>query len=373
MDFRTRVLEFRLLDNTVEDILWFAGILFAAFIFKRYISVLLGKLLYRVFRRYTVENRAEAFNRLLLPPMQLLVMLFIVMFGIELLYFPAVWRVNVLRWGLHGILMGLLQTAIAVSVTWMILRVVDFFASVAADRAAGTESKLDDQLVPFIKDAVKIVIVVFGLLFILGSVLHLNIASLIAGVGIGGLAIALAAQESLKNLFASITIFLDKPFTVGDFVTVAGITGTIENIGFRSSRIRTADKTYVTLPNTIMVEQAVDNQTKRTFRRVNMQLVLSFDTTAEQMRRIGSELFDFLRQSHRSIEYPIVRFDNIVANGLQLTVVYFLPVMEYRDFMRAREEVNFRILEIIQKHQSQFAKTLHQVEVLSSGEVRNEN
>lgn len=363
MDYRDRFFQFVILDNTIENWLWFGGIILLALLFKRYLSVLFGKLLYRLFRRYTVENRVESFNRLLLPPAQLLVMLLIIAFGIELLYFPKAWDITLVGYRIHSILLGLLQTAIVIAVTWMILRIVDFFGLIAAERAAITESKSDDQIVPFVKDAVKIVIAIFGLLFILGSVLHLNIASLIAGVGIGGLAIALAAQESLKNLFASITIFLDKPFTVGDLITVSGITGTIENIGFRSSRIRTAEKTYVTLPNTIMVEQAVDNQTRRTFRRVNMQLILSFDTSAEQMRTIGNELYDFLRQSNKSVDHPIVRFDNIVSNGLQLTLVYFLPDLEFREFMRQREKINFRIMEVLQSHGVRFAKTLHHVEL----------
>lgn len=363
MEHSRSFLKYNLFDNSVENLLWFAGLLLVALVFKRYVSVLFGKLLYRLFRRYTVENRVESFNRLLLPPAQLLVMMLIITFGIELLYFPKAWDITIVQWKLQAILLGLLQIVIVVAVTWMILRIVDFFGLIAAERAAATESRLDDQIVPFVKDAIKIIIAIFGLLFVLGSVLKVNIASLIAGVGIGGLAIALAAQESLKNLFASITIFLDKPFTVGDLVTVAGITGTIENIGFRSSRIRTPDKTYVTLPNTIMVEQAVDNLTRRTFRRVNMVLILSFDTPAEKVRAVGMEIYDFLRQSNRSVEHPIVRFDDIASNGLQLTLVYFLPVLEFRDFMRQRELINYRIIEILQKHDVKFAKSLHHVEL----------
>ncbi|HZF99847.1 MAG TPA: mechanosensitive ion channel domain-containing protein, partial [Chitinophagales bacterium] len=239
MNLSERLLEYRILDNSVRNLLLFAGLLLVAWVFKRYISVLLGKVLYRFFRRYSHENRFTAFKHKLLPPLQWLLVLMIVMFGVGLLRFPAAWNITFMEMRLYSILTGVLRIGIAAAFTWVVLRMVDFLALVARERVRGTDSKLDDQLVPFIKDSAKIVIVVFALLFILGSILHLNIASLIAGVGIGGLAIALAAQESLKNLFASITIFLDKPFQVGDVVTAGAVTGTVENIGFRSTRLRT--------------------------------------------------------------------------------------------------------------------------------------
>src|SRR6185369_10292037 len=124
-----------------------------------------------------------------------------------------------------------------------------------------------DQLVPFLREAIKIIIGVFSFFFILGAVFHINIASLIAGLGIGGLAFALAAKETLENLLGSFTIFLDKPFVVGDVVKVGSAEGTIENIGFRSTRIRTLEKTLLTVPNKKMVDAELDNLTERVVRR----------------------------------------------------------------------------------------------------------
>jgi MscS family membrane protein len=296
MNFSERFLNYSILDNRVENVLLFVGLLLVAWLFKRYISVLLGKVLYRFFRRYSREDRFTAFKHKILPPLQWFLVLMIVMFGVGLLRFPAAWNITFMNYRVYAVLTGLLQTAIAFAFTWLILRIVDFLALVAKERASATESKLDDQLVPFVKDAVKIVIMVFALLFVLGSILKFNIASLIAGVGIGGLAIALAAQESLKNLFASITIFLDKPFHVGDVVTAGNVTGTVENIGFRSTRLRTADKSFVTLPNKVMVDEAVDNQTMRSERRVNILIVLGFDTTLDQIRNIVSELETYFKE-----------------------------------------------------------------------------
>lgn len=364
MNFSQRFLDYRILDNRVENILLFAGLLLVAWVFKRYISVLLGKVLYRFFRRYSREDRFTAFKHKILRPLQWFLVLMIMMFGVGLLQFPAAWNIRFMNYRVYAVLTGLLQTAIALSFTWLILRMVDFLGLVAKERAAATESKLDDQLVPFVKDFVKIVIIVFALLFILGSILKFNIASLIAGVGIGGLAIALAAQESLKNLFASITIFLDKPFRVGDVVTAGKVTGTVENIGFRSTRLRTADKTFVTLPNKVMVDEAVDNLTMRTQRRVNVQIVLAFDTTMEQIRSIVDDLYKYFRSREQWNDENIVRFDEFMVNGFRLNITYFEPIVEMDKHMEQREQVNFKIVEIVNRHKASFAKSLHQVELL---------
>jgi len=373
MNFSQRILDFRILDNRLENILWLFGLLLLAFLFKRYISSLLGKLLYQFFRRFSLENRGKSFNRLLVTPVQWLLMFLIVSFGVELLRFPAAWNVHLMGHHLHALLEAALRVAIAVAFTWVLMRIVDFVMLVMADRAARTESKLDDQLVPFAKDAAKLVIVVFSVLFILGSVLHFNIASLIAGVGIGGLAIALAAQESLKNLFASITIFLDKPFSIGDLVTAGNVTGTVENVGFRSTRLRTADKTFVTLPNKVMVDGAVDNQTLRTERRVNIIIILGFDTTLDQIRSIVADLDTFFKQhAETKNSENVVRFDDFTANGFRLNIVYFVPTKPFAEFMLTREEVNFKIVEVVQRNKASFAKSLHQVEMLPV-QIQNQN
>lgn len=361
-----RVFDFRILDNRVENIVWFIALLLVVWLFKRYLSVLVGKVLYRFFRRYSREDRFTAFKHKILPPLQWLLVLSIMMIGIGLLRFPAAWNVRFMGFQIYAIIIGLLRTALVLAFTWVILRMVDFLAMIAKERAALTESKLDDQLVPFVKDGVKIFIIVFAFLFILGSILRFNIASLIAGVGIGGLAIALAAQESLKNLFASITIFLDKPFRIGDVVTAGKVTGTVENIGFRSTRLRTADKTFVTLPNKVMVDEAVDNLTMRTHRRVNVQIILAFDTTMEQIKSIVDDLYSYLRSREQWSDENIVRFDEFMLNGFRLNITYFEPLVEMDKHMEQREQVNFKIVEIVNRHKASFAKSLHQVELLQT-------
>ncbi|MCP4853098.1 MAG: mechanosensitive ion channel, partial [Fuerstiella sp.] len=136
----------------------------------------------------------------------------------------------------------------AVGVLQVAYRAIDIFMDVLARRASQTESKLDDSLVPLLRTAVRLFVTFVGLLFVLQN-LDINVSSLIAGLGLGGLAIALAAQDTVRNLLGGVTIFADKPFEVGDWVVVDGVEGTIEAVGFRSTRVRTFYNSLISVPN----------------------------------------------------------------------------------------------------------------------------
>jgi MscS family membrane protein len=355
-------LEYKILDNPIENILWLLLVVLIAFIFKRFISKILGSLMYQAFRRYSVEDKGKVFSSLILAPAQLVLLLVTISIGLGFLEYPSRWNYKILDKHLRDILIMILRLANTIAITWLVLRIVDFITILLKERAEKTESKLDDQLVPFIKDAIKVVIVVLALFFILGAIFKFNIASLIAGVGIGGLAIALAAQESLKNLFASITIFLDKPFTVGDLVTINGVTGTIENVGFRSTRLRTAEKTFVTLPNNMMVSSHVDNLTLRTYRRVIINITLSYDTPLNSIKKIVEDINIYIHSFPELNEENTVRFNELTDNGFQINIVYFIPQQQFTTYMEFKEQVNFKVVEIVQSYSAEFAKTVRVIE-----------
>jgi MscS family membrane protein len=142
---------------------------------------------------------------------------------------------------------------------------------------------MDDQLVPFVVEIGKIAVYIVLFFVLLGKVFDIDVTALAAGVGIGGIAIAMASKESLENLLGSFTIFFDKPFLVGDLVSTGSITGTVEKVGFRSTRIRTFDKSIVTVPNKNMISAELDNLGKRKVRRARFYIGLTYDTTIDQM------------------------------------------------------------------------------------------
>ena len=154
---------------------------------------------------------------------------------------------------------------------------VDLFSLYLDKLASNTESTMDDQLIPIIRRSLKIAVIIIGGLFILHN-LDVNITALLAGLSIGGLAIALAAQETLKNFFGSIMIFLDRPFQVGDWISSDGIDGTVEEVGFRSTRVRTFRNSLTSIPNGRLADHTIDNHGLRVYRRFNTHIAVTYDT-----------------------------------------------------------------------------------------------
>ncbi len=359
-------LSHKILDNSIKQYAWFFGILLIVFLFKRYISGALGAIIYNFFRRYTKENRVKQFNALIFRPASWLIILFAASLSFQILIFPSAWVATIFNYPLKTCLSKLLVTIIAIVFTWVLLRVIDFITILLRDRALHTESKMDDQLIPFIKDILKIIVALISAGFILGGILNFNIAGILTGLGIGGLALALAAQDTLSNLFGSLTIFLDRPFTVGDIVKVGDVTGKVEKVGFRSTRLRTTDKTFVTIPNKKMTDSSVDNLTLRTYRRVNMVIGLSYETSTLQLRNIIGDIQKYFDGREEMNEDNFVRFDSFGESAINLMVEYYVPQTEYLVFMKIKEEINFYILETIQSNGSKIA---HPIRIMQEKKI----
>lgn len=343
--------------NTVEDYLWFIGIIIIGLILKRYLAIVITRAMFRAFKKYSTGVGFEKLLALVQRPMNVFILLITFYFAFSCIDFPKEWRmVPKELFGLKLVLYRAYQVGIIVAITWIIMRVVDFFGLILMYRAAQTESKTDDQLVPFIRESIKIVIVILSVFFILGAVFHLNIASLVAGLGIGGLAVALAAKESLENLFGSFTIFLDKPFIVGDLVKIGNVTGNVERIGFRSTRLRTVDKTYVTIPNKKMIDGELDNLTLRTFRRSSFMIGLKFNTPPVKMKAVIDDLKSYLDQ-HALIQpdEAHVRFYEFASCSLHIRVEYLVNTIDWVTYLTVREDVNYKIIDILASHGCEFA------------------
>lgn len=258
------------LGNTIWNYLLFGGILLIGILFKRFFSRLLSKVLYKMLASIHSGTDSNVFVALLLRPIELLILIITVYLAINQLDFPlheVIFRrttmVNkvpqVYELRLIRVIDKLFLLLFIISVFRIILRLIDFIAHIFLYKASLTESKSDDQMVPFIKELTKIVTVIFGVFVVLGSVFNLNVATIIAGLGIGGIAVALAAQDTLQNLLGSFTIFADKPFLVGDRVRIDKYEGIVEKVGFRSTKLRAPDDTIVIIPNKKMVDTPLEN------------------------------------------------------------------------------------------------------------------
>ncbi|MBK6444124.1 MAG: mechanosensitive ion channel family protein [Bacteroidetes bacterium] len=354
-EFNT-ALQHTFLNNTLADYLWFFGILFLGLLLKKFISKVLSRLLYRLFRRYGKHIGVEKFIALLSAPVGFLILVIIVYVACTRLSFPKEWNLDPENvFGLRFVLIQVFQGTMVLAVTWIATRVIEFIGLVMKSRAMHTESKLDDQLVPFVKEIAKVIVAGVGFLIMLAVTFDLDVLSLVAGLGIGGLAIALAAKETLENLLGSFTIFLDKPFVVGDHVKAGAVEGTIDSIGFRSTRIRALDKMLVTVPNKKMVDAELINETARTVRRAKFSLGLVYSTNESQLKSILKDIRQLLN-AHSLLEpHPIVRFEQFGNSSLDILVIYVVMTPVYEEYLKVKEEINFAILEIVRKHGSNFA------------------
>ena len=348
-------LQYEFLSNTVQSWLVFAAIVAVTFALKKYISIVINYVIYHLFKQYFQESRLKQFQEMVVRHMQRFILLLVVLFAVEGLYYPDAWKVTILDIDLESFLHKLLKGLVLFSFIRVIVRLIDFGGAVMKIRAMHTPSKADDQMVPFVRDALKILMYLVFFLILLGGIFKLNVTSLLTGLGIGGLAIAFAAQESIKDLFGSITVFLDKPFLVGDTVKVGEIEGTVEKVGFRSTRIRTYDQTYVTLPNKKMLDTNVDNLTLRHYRRVKTIVRLSYATPVNSMRQIISELKSFLESMDDLKKEIVVSFDELAEGSLNIQVVYFIPILEPDIHNKRKEEINFRIMEIVEQNKAALA------------------
>lgn len=263
-------------------------------------------------------------------------------------------------WAKIGLL-GVRVTA-AVSVVLLLYRLVDVVAAWMLHRAGGTDTKLDDQLVPLVRRGLRIITVLSGVVFVLQN-LEVNVGSLLATLGIGTLAFALAAQDTVKNLFGSITIFVDKPFQIGDWVVTSGVEGTVAEVGFRSTRIRTFYDSMVTIPNGKFTDAIVDNYGLRRYRRYTATLRLSYDTSPEQMEAFCNGVRAVIKAHPQTRkDYYEVHFTGFGESGLEVMLYYFFEVASWTDELRVRHETLLDIGRVAREVGVSFAmptRTLH--------------
>tara|TARA_B100001123_G_scaffold407887_1_gene500526 strand:- start:23271 stop:24533 length:1263 start_codon:yes stop_codon:yes gene_type:complete len=250
----------------------------------------------------------------------------------------------------------------AVALVVLGFRGIDILTDVLQRRAEKTVSRIDDQLVPLVNTTLKGLVVLLGALFVLGN-LGVNVTSLLAGLGLGGLAVALAAQDTIRNLLGGVTIFADRPFQVGDWVVVDEIEGTVEHVGFRSSRIRTFYNSVVSVPNARIVDTHVDNMGLREWRRYKTTLAIAYHSTPSQVQAFVEGVRALIRSNPgMRKDYYIVEFHGFGAASLDILVYCFINAPNWNDELRTRHILNLDIMRLAEDLGVEFAfptQTLH--------------
>lgn len=336
-------------ENDVKSYLLFLVILLAGFILKRFVSFYLSGLIYQFIKKQVGGVDVKMLRDLLRKPFGLFIVLISLYIACKQLHYPESWHLpSEEKFGIRFFIWRTFQLSIIVSVTYIVLRLIDFFGMVLAYRIGLHPSDKDEKLIPFVREAIKIIVVIFSFFIILGTIFEVNVASLIAGLGIGGIALALAAKETIENLLASFTIFLDKPFSTGDLVKVGTAKGTVEKIGFRSTQIRSLDRTLYTIPNKKMIDTDVENISQRNMIRANFKVLIRFETPTAKIAAFRSEILAYLEhQEYVSKDAsPTIHIENFSDVGVEMNFVVFMDTLDANFFMEKREIIFLKILDI---------------------------
>ena len=261
----------------------------------------------------------------------------------------------------------------AYSFVWLGFRLIDIVAEWMAAKAATTDSKLDEQLVPLVRKTLKVFTAVIGGLFVLQN-LDVDVSSLLAGLGLGGLAFALAARDTIANFFGSVMIFVDKPFQLGDWVVVGEVEGIVEEVGFRTTKVRTFYDSVVTVPNANVVNTAVDNYGMRSYRRYFTTLNINYGTPPEKVQAFCEALRAIVRSiPEMRKDFYMVEFTEFGDSGLSIMVYVFVDADSWNTEMRVRTRFNLEIMRASQELGVNFAfptRTLHVDSLVQSGESK---
>ena len=246
-----------------------------------------------------------------------------------------------------------------IAVFWYAYNLVDVIDVLVRRLARGVDSALQRHIVLLVSRSLRVFLVVVGTLFVAQSVFHQDIGAWLAGLGIAGLAVSLAAQDSLKHLFGSITILLDRSFRIGDYVISGKQEGTIEDIGFRSTKLRTPAGCLVTIPNSNLVNNPIENLSRRPNIRRVVTLLIAGRTPSEKLRQALKAINGVFEEEgirgpvHPVIDNverrPLVLFEDIQAGDFKVTVTYWYAPPTDPDYAAHADRVNLRIVEELQK------------------------
>ncbi len=353
-------------NNTVSAYLFVFVSILLAVLLKRLISKYFASVLFRLVARTGKKLNKLSFVSLIIPPLENFLFLLIAFVALDKLSYPKELNIEIYKVTLFDVVDAASSIALVVTFTWLCLRAIDFIATVLEEVATKTSDHSESQLIIFFKDFFKMLIGIIGLLMVLRFGFHKDIGNLVTGLSLVGAALALATKESLENLIASFIIFFDKPFTVGDTLKVNSLTGVVEKIGLRSTRIRTEEKTYISVPNKQMVDSIIDNLSLRTQRRVVTNLEISLLATADQLKGLTPALNKMLERDDVASFSVFLKDTGQYAHKVEIT--YFADASQNpNDFNSMREAINLQIIALVEKMNLPLANNANRIFTMEKG------
>ena len=239
--------------------------------------------------------------------------------------------------------------------TWFLVCLIELSTKFLEDLAAKSSSTLDDYVVPFVSRIIKIATYSIGGMLVIQE-FGINVAGIIAGLGVGGLAFALAAQETLANWFGAIMIYTDRPFEVGHWIKTSQFEGVVEEVGLRSTRIRTFAQTVVSIPNRQIAVDVIENFNKMQKRRISLKLGVTYETTPAMLEESVERIRDILR-NHEEVDqsFWLVKFTDFGDSALEIFVYYFTLTTNWEEYLSIKQEINLRIMQRLKAIGVEFA------------------
>ena len=217
------------------------------------------------------------------------------------------------------------------------------------------ENKMDDTVFEFVLKIARVLIYVIAVFLVL-AILEINLTGLVAGLGLGGVIVTLAAQDTAKNLFGGLVIFIDKPFAVGDWIEMDTYEGTIEDITFRTTRVRTFENSLVNIPNAKIADASVINWSKMEKRRYKTNLCVELDTPLEKLQLLKTRIEKMLQERESVFDDSIiVRFDQITENGINILIYTYTNSVDYASYLKEVEDINIKIMKILNEEKVELA------------------
>jgi len=327
---------------TVNDYLLFFSILLLALILRSLFDRYLSRLLMH-WAQKTEAKYDDMFVDAITPPLNALFISVGLLVAVSVLDLP-VGDVDIRTFVLQA-----LKIATSIIFVWVFYRLCAPVTEMLRDFMSKSDGDLAAQFAPLMRQAMRVSVVAIGGILIIQN-LGYSVSSLLAGLGVGGLAVALAAQDTVANLFGTFVMFTDRPFKVGDWVQFKDVDGDVEAIGFRSTKVRTWSKSLKVIPNKVLTSEIIENWSAMPKRRVKMTFGITYDSTPEQIEALIARIKTLLK-THPGVDqdYMLVNFTGFGSSQLDIFLYYFTATTVWAEYMEIRQDINLKIMKIVEE------------------------
>lgn len=333
------------------EIVYDLGISIGIFLLFLIFRKIFSKYVFNLLLKLSKKAPSEFFSQIFLAFERPLQWLFIIV-GVYIAasYFPFIEQSNFL-------FLRIVRASIILLISWGLFNLAAATSLLFHRINERSNVEIDRILIPFLSKALRVIVVVISF-SVIAQEFGYEISGLVAGLGLGGLAFSLAAKDALANLFGGIVIITEKPFSIGDWIKTPSVEGTVEDITFRSTKVRTFAQALVTVPNATLANESITNWSRMEKRQITFNLGVTHDTTKEELKEIVQQIRSLL-ENHPEIDQETIHvtFDQYKENGLDIFLYFFTKTTVWGDYLRIKEEINFKLMEILEKEDVLIAPT----------------